>query len=229
MGDVEGLFDHKCAIIGKEHEKDQIFKQYSKNSVLEKVSHKAESIQDISIDHRRSYSSLSKANNKKNKKTDISWSKEFKVYIFGGRNKKGEGSSSLWCLKHENSVWRKSLVETKGTPPRPRVFHTMSYVKSTNYIAVIGGAHIPPANTTQYEIIGDLFLFDLLSLIWVNVKFNDVSLKRSNASACEHDEGSLLMFGGTGAKNFVDGTLYKLTMLIDINELSPVNATVPTA
>lgn len=229
VGDVEGLYDHKCAIIGNENERDQYIKQYSKNSMLERVSHRAESIQDLSVDHRRSHSSLSKANPKKNKKADMSWAKEFKVYIFGGRNKKGEGSSTLWCLKAESNNWRKSIVETKGTPPRPRIYHSMSYVKSTKYFAVIGGAHIPPTNTTQYELIGDFFLFDLLNLIWINVKFNDASLKRSNASACENDEGSILMFGGTGAKNFVDGMLYKLTMLTDMSELSPVQTILPMA
>jgi hypothetical protein len=221
LGEIDGLYDHRCAIIGNDHEKDKYFQQYSKNSVLERGSHRADSQQELSVDHRRSHSSLSRAAGKKSKKNEMAWAKEFKVFIFGGRNKKGEGNSTLWCLRPEGPNWRKSVVETKGTPPKPRIFHSMSYIKSTKYFAVIGGSHIPPANTTQHELIGDFFLFDLANSIWTNLKFSDPSIKRLNASVCENDEGSILMFGGTGAKNFVDGTLYKLTMLSDASELTP--------
>ncbi len=225
VGETEGLSEHKCAVVGNDQDKEYLTRLFSKNSAIEKLTVKTDSQPDILSEKtsaKRTLSSLSKAQKVlKRTKKDAVIAKEFRVYVFGGRNKNGEGNSSLWSIKPDpNNNWKKSLIETKGVAPRPRIQHSMCALKNTNYISIFGGSNIVAGSYTGNEIMDDFFLFDIYLLHWINVNVSEDKIKRSDSDCCEMDDGNILIFGGVGFRNFVDGVIYKLCVQGEANDTS---------
>lgn len=237
LGDSEPLYDHKCASLytdngdeiaptnlarsafGKENKSYRANADFAGNQSRPEPNIAApakESCLEISREFggRPSILSVAKAHHfiKRLQKKDNQGATEPRVYIFGGRNKEGEGNSALWLLRPEGSAWRKSPVDARGKPPRPRVHHSMCPVKQTRYFFVAGGTNVVPGRATGDEMMTDFFLFDLAFGMWVELACVEPAVRRFNAAVCEAEDGQVFLFGGMGEKNFVDGYIYKLTI-----------------
>lgn len=92
------------------------------------------------------------------------------VFVFGGSHNSVKGetfSSNLWLYDVLLSQW--SLVgPSYGTAiwPEGRDRHAITYVKKLNAVFVFGGRGQSSCSSSTYEIMSDLWMFDLIARSW---------------------------------------------------------------
>jgi hypothetical protein len=92
------------------------------------------------------------------------------LYIFGGKNEKGNLSNDLWIVRvgHKPIEWIKA--ETVGKKPSGRYLHSMNYYEEGNYLIVYGGKN----DIDSISIFNDIYLFELSRFEWIEIKvFSD--------------------------------------------------------
>ena len=134
--------------------------------------------------------------------------KEKGIYIFGGKSKDEGGlSNQLWILITGKKPMEWVQPETKGKPPSPRYFHSMSFYEKGNFIIIHGGRN--DAMSDSYAL-NDTFIFDLENFEWSKVElYIQSGFKILNR--CGHQSAifsnKLIIFGGMNNNNYLGSTL----------------------
>ena len=134
--------------------------------------------------------------------------KEKGIYIFGGKSKDEGGlSNQLWILITGKKPMEWVQPETKGKPPSPRYFHSMSFYEKGNFIIIHGGRN--DAMSDSYAL-NDTFIFDLENFEWSQVLlYSQSGYKILNR--CGHQSAvfsnKLLIFGGMNNNNYLGSAL----------------------
>ena len=135
--------------------------------------------------------------------------KEKGIYIFGGKTKEDGGlSNQLWILVTGKKPMNWILPQTKGRPPSPRYFHSMSFYEKGNFLIIHGGRN---DNMSESSALNDTFVFDLENFEWLRVELYFQSPGFSVLSRCGHQsaifKNKLIIVGGMNNKNYVGSTL----------------------
>ena len=132
--------------------------------------------------------------NKNQKKNKI----ERGLYIFGGKSKETNGlTNNLWILLLGQKPLRWIKIDTKGSPPSPRYFHSMNYYEKSQYIIIHGGRN---DNLSSSSGLNDTYILDLLYFNWFKIYlysnihgFKIISRFGHNSSIFSN---KLIIFGG---------------------------------
>ena len=130
------------------------------------------------------------------------------IYLFGGKNAKGELPSKMRYLKptlSDNKVihveWLK--LKQQGNPPCGRIGHTLSYLPINAALLVAGGRNDLECKSTNVPFLDDMHLFLLDQKAWLKVKYIPTSQRLwrlGNHSTTVIVDGNnrerILIFGG---------------------------------
>ena len=134
------------------------------------------------------------------------------LYIFGGKYKAvGTGglSNDLYVLVvgKKPCVWRK--IESAGTPPPPRYFHSMSYYEKGNLLIVHGGRN---DLSNDSFALNDTYIFDLEFLEWHKVTLYSNIEGFKVMPRCAHKSvvhnNRLIIFGGMNNQSYIGSCLF---------------------
>ena len=89
----------------------------------------------------------------------------------------------------------------------------MTFIDELNSIAVCGGKTFYSTNSKE-EVLGDFFLLSLRNMLWIKVLVPEPFRLRRYGFFLGCNNGNLLIFGGLGEKNFIDGNVveYELSL-----------------
>ncbi|KAJ6240236.1 hypothetical protein M0813_24579 [Anaeramoeba flamelloides] len=93
---------------------------------------------------------------------------ENQIWIFGGRNDEGVVLNDLYCLDCNTYTWFCVEPANNSLIPSPRVWHTAVFI-DTNFV-VYGG-------WSNGAVLGDLWIYDLLTSEWYQPEYSDKSIK----------------------------------------------------
>ena len=132
------------------------------------------------------------------------------LYVFGGKSKEEGGiSNKLWILTIGQKLLEWNLAETKGTPPRPRYNHSMSFYERGNFLIIHGGRNDLMSDTIAFD---DTFVLDLEFFEWFKVELYSQFDKFKVLSRCGHQSSiygnKLIIFGGMNNNNYIGSTLF---------------------
>ena len=105
------------------------------------------------------------------------------LYIFGGRDKKGEVTNGLYMVNTEvKKRYKFEKVDTIGHPPLPRYGHCMVYYPKKQYLVIYGGR-----NDTLWENYGScsmsaVVILNLKYLCWCSVRIYNGNYPRYSMS-----------------------------------------------
>ena len=126
-------------------------------------------------------------------------SETLRVYFFGGKTSEGFSSKGLYMFELIDGKWVLQLIQPKGNPPPSRYACGMCQLFKINEVAVFGGVH-KESNQMSKQVLNDLFLFSVDTLIWTQLNFGKRDLRRKYATLSEGTENDLVMFGGLNEK-----------------------------
>ena len=135
--------------------------------------------------------------------------KEKGIYIFGGKSKDEGGlSNKLWILVTGKKPMEWVQPETKGKPPSPRYFHSMSYYEKGNFIVIHGGRN---DNISESFALNDTYILDLESFEWANIVLYSQLRNFKVLSRCGHQSeiygNKLIIIGGMNNNNYLGSSL----------------------
>ncbi|EGC36354.1 hypothetical protein DICPUDRAFT_77981 [Dictyostelium purpureum] len=120
-----------------------------------------------------------------------------RVYIFGGYS----GSqllNDLYILNIESMEWIQP--HPKGDIPSPRAGHTSAVIGNNRYIAVFGGTvEGDPSNPNNAHCDNELFLFDVETFIWTQIKTTGTLPSPRTGHICQAIGSKVFIVGGTEA------------------------------
>ena len=128
------------------------------------------------------------------------------IYLFGGKSSDNVLSNDIYVVK----LGRKPLdifkLAVKGKPPCPRYFHTTNFYEEGNSLIVYGGRN---DDHNEYAL-GDIFLFELASLEWIEVSiYSNINI--TLYARCGHSSlivnNKLIVFGGMNNNNYLGSSL----------------------
>ena len=168
-----------------------------------------------------------------NEKKSLNKIKEKGLYIFGGVTDKEENgglTNDLWILSlgQKPLVWKK--INTNGTPPSPRYFHTMDFFEKSNYLVIHGGKN---DNISSTSALDDTFVLDLENFEWVKIilysNIQDFKVISRYGHKSTLFSNKLIIFGGVNNNNYVGSSLFIINLDFNFNTqaLSPEKSCVP--
>jgi len=127
---------------------------------------------------------------------------EYGLYIFGGiQSKDYKSSRELYMLKIHSPVFHLKKVETLGKRPRPRLGHTMHFIKKTQSIVVLHGR-----DTMTRGYLKSISILNMVNLHWHSVKIIgsiDPRPRGFHCSELDENTGKIFIFGGIADDGFV--------------------------
>ena len=135
--------------------------------------------------------------------------KEKGIYIFGGKTKEEGGlSNELWILIIGKKPLEWVLPQTKGKPPSPRYFHSMSFYEKGNFLVVHGGRNDEMSDNCA---LSDTYIFDLENFEWMKVELYSETRGFKVLSRMGHQSAvysnKLIIIGGMNNNNYVGSSL----------------------
>jgi hypothetical protein len=97
--------------------------------------------------------------------------------------------------------------ECKGTPPSPRILHTMNYYEEGNFLIIYGGKN----DFTERSDFNDIFLLELSKLEWLEIKVfssEPITVMSRFGHSSFIDVNKLIIFGGMNNNNFIGSALF---------------------
>lgn len=141
---------------------------------------------------------------------NLGTSKEL-VYVFGGLNDVRRTTSTMRIYQQQNGHLSISYPSVVGKPPLSRCEHNMAFVKGINSLAVTGGRH--KLGNGAENVLDDLWLFQLNKNVWMKV---DMEMNQRYSFGMTVDGNDLLIFGGFGCGNLIDGVIRKIEFNADL-------------
>lgn len=132
------------------------------------------------------------------------------IYIFAGIKEGGEVCNDLNILElsGENPQWVYPSIS--GTPPQPRLNHTMLFMPTLSILLIFGGKSTPHAG--QEVFLNDVHLLRVDILHWNSVKvFGDLPCARSGHTM-EAVGSRIYIFGGISKSGYCSSTFYALEL-----------------
>ena len=136
------------------------------------------------------------------------------IYIFGGKSKEEGGiSNQLWILVTGKKPLEWLQPTTKGKPPSPRYFHSMSFFERGNCLIIHGGRN---ETLSDNLALNDTFLFDLENFEWLRVELYSGIKEFKVLNRCGHQSmiylDKLIILGGMNNNNYLGSTLMIVNM-----------------
>ena len=136
------------------------------------------------------------------------------IYIFGGKSKEEGGiSNQLWILVTGKKPLEWLQPTTKGKPPSPRYFHSMSFFERGNCLIIHGGRN---ETLSDNLALNDTFLFDLENFEWLRVELYSGIKDFKVLNRCGHQSmiylDKLIILGGMNNNNYLGSTLMIVNM-----------------
>ena len=140
--------------------------------------------------------------------------KEKGIYIFGGKSKEEGGiSNQLWILVTGKKPLEWIQPNTKGKPPSPRYFHSMSFYERGNFLIIHGGRN---DSLSDNIALNDTFLFDLENFDWLRVELYSGMKEFKVLNRCGHQSmiylDKLIIVGGMNNNNYLGSSLMIVNM-----------------
>ena len=140
--------------------------------------------------------------------------KEKGIYIFGGKSKEEGGiSNQLWILVTGKKPLEWIQPNTKGKPPCPRYFHSMSFYERGNFLIIHGGRN---DSLSDNIALNDTFLFDLENFDWLRVELYSGMKEFKVLNRCGHQSmiylDKLIIVGGMNNNNYLGSALMIINM-----------------
>ena len=140
--------------------------------------------------------------------------KEKGIYIFGGKSKEEGGiSNQLWILVTGKKPLEWIQPNTKGKPPCPRYFHSMSFYERGNFLIIHGGRN---DSLSDNIALNDTFLFDLENFDWLRVELYSGMKEFKVLNRCGHQSmiylDKLIIVGGMNNNNYLGSSLMIVNM-----------------
>jgi N-acetylneuraminic acid mutarotase len=135
--------------------------------------------------------------------------KEKGIYIFGGKTKEEGGlSNQLWILITGKKPLEWVQPQTKGKPPSPRYFHSMSFYERGNFIIIHGGRNDAMSESSA---LNDTYVFDLENFDWLKVELYNELKGFKVLNRCGHQSivysNKLIVVGGMNNNNYLGSSL----------------------
>ena len=136
------------------------------------------------------------------------------IYIFGGKSKEEGGiSNQLWILVIGKKTLEWVQPHTKGKPPSPRYFHSMSFYERGNFLVIHGGRN---DSISDNIALNDTFVFDLENFDWLRVELYSGMREFKVLNRCGHQSmiylDKLIIVGGMNNNNYLGSTLMIINM-----------------
>ena len=135
--------------------------------------------------------------------------KEKGIYIFGGKTKEEGGlSNQLWILITGKKPLEWVQPQTKGKPPSPRYFHSMSFYERGNFVIIHGGRNDAMSESSALD---DTYVFDLENFDWLKVELYSEMKGFKVLNRCGHQSvvysNKLIIVGGMNNNNYLGSSL----------------------
>ena len=135
--------------------------------------------------------------------------KEKGIYIFGGKTKEEGGlSNQLWILITGKKPLEWVQPQTKGKPPSPRYFHSMSFYERGNFLIIHGGRNDAMSESSA---LNDTYVFDLDIFDWLKVELYSEIKGFKVLNRCGHQSvvysNKLIIVGGMNNNNYLGSSL----------------------
>jgi hypothetical protein len=135
--------------------------------------------------------------------------KEKGIYIFGGKMKEEGGlSNQLWILITGKKKLEWMQPQTKGKPPTPRYFHSMSFYEKGNFLIIHGGRN---DLMSESSALNDTYIFDLENFDWLKVELYSEIRGFKVLNRCGHQSviysNKLIIVGGMNNNNYLGSSL----------------------
>ena len=135
--------------------------------------------------------------------------KEKGIYIFGGKTKDEGGlSNQLWILITGKKPLEWVQPQTKGKPPSPRYFHSMSFYERGNFLIIHGGRNDSMSDSCA---LNDTYIFDLENFEWANIILYSQLNPFKVLNRCGHQSvifgNKLIIVGGMNNNNYLGSSL----------------------
>ena len=135
--------------------------------------------------------------------------KEKGIYIFGGKTKDEGGlSNQLWILITGKKPLEWVQPQTKGKPPSPRYFHSMSFYERGNFLIIHGGRNDAMSESSA---LNDTYIFDLENFDWLKVELYSELKGFKVLNRCGHQSvvfsNKLIIVGGMNNNNYLGSSL----------------------
>ena len=115
------------------------------------------------------------------------------IYIFGGIDKEGKYYKDLWLIRIGVKPVDIVNVPTKGKQPPLRTLCGMTFFSPLNLLVIYGGKN-------KYEILNDVWFFDLESLNWIKPVYENGSFYPI-CGHCMFCSGEKIIFLGGNGEN----------------------------
>ena len=140
--------------------------------------------------------------------------KEKGIYVFGGKSKEEGGiSNQLWILVTGKKPLEWIQPNTKGKPPSPRYFHSMSFYERGNFLIIHGGRN---DSISDNIALNDTYLFDLENFEWLKVELYSGMKDFKVLNRCGHQSmiylDKLIIVGGMNNNNYLGSSLMIINM-----------------
>ena len=129
-------------------------------------------------------------------------------------------SNNLWILLLGQKPLQWVKINTKGTPPSPRYFHSMNYYEKSKFIIIHGGRN---DNLSSSSGLNDTFILDLISLNWIKVNlysnihgFKIIFRYGHNSSIFAN---KLVIFSGMNNNNYIGSSLFIINLDFDYSSI----------
>ena len=113
------------------------------------------------------------------------------IYIFGGIDKEGNYYKDLWLIRIGVKPVDIVNVPTKGKQPPLRTLCGMSFFSPLDLLVVYGGKN-------KYEILNDIWFFDLESLNWIKPVYENGSFYPICGHCMFCSDEKIIFLGGNG-------------------------------
>ena len=135
--------------------------------------------------------------------------KEKGIYIFGGKTKEEGGlTNQLWILITGKKPLEWVQPQTKGKPPSPRYFHSMSFYERGNFLIIHGGRNDAMSESSA---LNDTYVFDLENFDWFKVELYSEMRGFKILNRCGHQSvvysNKLIIVGGMNNNNYLGSSL----------------------
>ena len=123
-----------------------------------------------------------------------------KIFCFGGLNEENVSSDLLYVYHVEEEELIVDYPEIYGRRPQGRYDHQMCYIDDLKSVVLLGGKH-KSSEGIEY-VLNDLWLLQVEKLLWIRV---NIEFEGRYGFSMTQDNGNLLIFGGYGKANLIDG------------------------
>ena len=135
--------------------------------------------------------------------------KEKGIYIFGGKTEEEGGlTNQLWILITGKKPLEWVQPQTKGKPPSPRFFHSMSFYERGNFLIIHGGRNDAMSESSA---LNDTYIFDLENFDWLKVELYSEIKGFKVLNRCGHQSvvfsNKLIIVGGMNNNNYIGSSL----------------------